>query len=100
MWSLKSQWVRRVRRLLRLCQSNTTLINFTGRASALLVFPSYNNQLKHNRGGFSVNPVKVYDKFGSLKKVISSKELQKRADMLIANPSQYRKTNNNKNSSA
>ena len=52
------------------------------------------------RGGFSVNPVKVYDKFGSLKKVISSKELQKRADMLITNPLQYRKTNKNKNSSA
>jgi len=44
-------------------------------------------------GGFSVNPVKVFDNSGSLKKVISSKELQKRADMLIANPSQYRKTN-------
>tara|TARA_B100000586_G_scaffold79999_1_gene56320 strand:- start:1252 stop:1437 length:186 start_codon:yes stop_codon:yes gene_type:complete len=48
------------------------------------------------RGGFSVNPVKVYDNSGSLKKVISSKELQKRADMLITNPSQYRKTNKNK----
>ena len=47
-----------------------------------------------------MNQVKIYDNFGSLKKVISSKELQKRADMLIANPSQYRKTNKNKNSSA
>ena len=75
-------------------------MSFTGRASALLVFPSYNNQLKHNRGGFSVNPVKVYDNSGSLKKVISSKELQKRADMLITNPSQYRKTNKNKPISA
>ena len=44
-----------------------------------------------------MNPVKVYDNSGSLKKVISSKELQKRADMLITNPSQYRKTNKNKN---
>ena len=44
-----------------------------------------------------MNPVKIYDNFGSLKKVISSKELQKRADMLITNPSQYRKTNKNKN---
>ena len=47
-----------------------------------------------------MNQVKIYDNFGSLKKVVSSKELQKRADMLIANPSQYRKTNKNKNSSA
>jgi len=47
-----------------------------------------------------VNQVKIYDNFGSLKKVISSKELQKRADMLITNPSQYRKINKNKNSSA
>jgi len=36
-----------------------------------------------------VNPVKVYDNSGSLKKVISSK-----------NPSQYRKTNKNKPISA
>ena len=43
-----------------------------------------------------MNQVKIYDNFGSLKKVISSKELQKRADMLITNPSQYRKTNKNK----
>jgi len=27
-WSLKSQWVRRVRRLLKLCQNNTILIRF------------------------------------------------------------------------
>ena len=47
-----------------------------------------------------MNQVKIYDNFGSLKKVISSKELQKRADMLISNPSKYRKTNKNKNSSA
>tara|TARA_B100001179_G_scaffold176201_1_gene131433 strand:- start:32 stop:199 length:168 start_codon:yes stop_codon:yes gene_type:complete len=47
-----------------------------------------------------VNQVKIYDNFGSLKKVISSKELQKRSEMLIANPSQYRKTNKKKNSSA
>ena len=47
-----------------------------------------------------MNQVKIYDNFGSLKKVISSKELQKREDMLISNPSQYRKTNKNKNSSA
>ena len=47
-----------------------------------------------------MNQVKIYDNFGSLKKVISSKELQKRADMLITNPSQYRKTNKNKNSPA
>jgi len=47
-----------------------------------------------------VNQVKIYDNFGGLKKVISSKELQKRADMLLTNPSQYRKTNKNKNSSA
>jgi len=40
-----------------------------------------------------MNPVKVYDSSGSLKKIISSKELKKRADMLIINPMQYRKTN-------
>jgi hypothetical protein len=40
-----------------------------------------------------MNPVKVYDSSGSLKKIISSKELKKRADMLITNPMQYRKTN-------
>ena len=83
-----------------MCQNNATLISFTGRAFALPVFSSYNNQLKDNRGGFSVNPVKVYDKSGSLKKVISSKELKKRADTLITNSSQYRKTNKNKPISA
>ena len=36
----ESQWVRRVHRLLRLCQNNTTLMSFTGRAFALPVFPS------------------------------------------------------------
>ena len=40
-----------------------------------------------------MNEVKIYDKSGSLKKIISSKELKKRADMLITNPMQYRKTN-------
>ena len=40
-----------------------------------------------------MNEVKIYDKSGSLKKIISSKELEKRADMLITNPMQYRKTN-------
>ena len=40
-----------------------------------------------------MNEVKIYDKSGSLKKVISSKELKKRADQLITNPMQYRKTN-------
>jgi len=39
-----------------------------------------------------MNEVKVYDKSGSLKKIISSKELKKRADKLITNPMQYRKT--------
>ncbi len=33
-----------------------------------------------------MNPVKVYDSSGSLKKIISSKELKKRADMLINKP--------------
>jgi|TARA_B100001964_G_scaffold203184_1_gene232023 hypothetical protein len=47
-----------------------------------------------------VNLVKVYDNSGGLKKVISSNELQRRADMLITNPSQYRKTNKNKPISA
>ncbi len=40
-----------------------------------------------------MNQVKIYDSTGSLKKIISSKELKKRADMLITNPMQYRKTN-------
>ena len=40
-----------------------------------------------------MNQVKIYDRSGSLKKIISSKELKKRADMLIINPMQYRKTN-------
>ena len=40
-----------------------------------------------------MNEVKIYDKSGCLKKTISSKELKKRADMLITNPMQYRKTN-------
>jgi hypothetical protein len=40
-----------------------------------------------------MNEVKVYDRSGSLKKIISSKELKKRADELITNPMQYRKTN-------
>ena len=40
-----------------------------------------------------MNEVKIYDKSGDLKKIISSKELKKRADMLITNPMQYRKTN-------
>jgi hypothetical protein len=40
-----------------------------------------------------MNEVKIYDSSGSLKKVISSKELKKRADKLITNPMQYRKTN-------
>ena len=40
-----------------------------------------------------MNEVKIYDKSGCLKKVISSKELKKRADQLITNPMQYRKTN-------
>jgi len=40
-----------------------------------------------------MNQVKIYDRSGSLKKIISSKELKKRADMLITNPMQYRKTN-------
>ena len=44
-------------------------------------------------GGIVMNEVKIYDKSGSLKKIISSKELKKRADMLITNPMQYRKTN-------
>ena len=38
-----------------------------------------------------MNQVKIYDRSGSLKKIISSKELKKRADMLITNPMQYRK---------
>jgi len=40
-----------------------------------------------------MNQVKIYDRSGSLKKIISSEELKKRADMLITNPMQYRKTN-------
>jgi len=40
-----------------------------------------------------MNQVKIYDRSGTLKKIISSKELKKRADMLITNPMQYRKTN-------
>ena len=40
-----------------------------------------------------MNEVKIYDRFGNLKKIVSSKELKKRADMLITNPMQYRKTN-------
>jgi len=40
-----------------------------------------------------MNQVKIYDRSGSLRKIISSKELKKRADMLITNPMQYRKTN-------
>jgi len=40
-----------------------------------------------------MNQVKIYDRSGSLKKIISSKELKKRADMLITNPMQYRKPN-------
>ena len=40
-----------------------------------------------------MNQVKIYDRSGSLKKIISSKELKKRADELITNPMQYRKTN-------
>jgi len=40
-----------------------------------------------------MNQVKIYDRSGSLKKIISAEELKKRADMLIANPMQYRKTN-------
>jgi len=40
-----------------------------------------------------MNEVKIYDRFGSLKKIVSSKELKKRADMLITNPMQYKKTN-------
>ena len=39
-----------------------------------------------------MNQVKIYDRSGSLKKVISSKELKKRADTLISHPMQYRKT--------
>ncbi len=39
-----------------------------------------------------MNQVKIYDRSGSLKKIISSKELKKRADALISNPMQYRKT--------
>ena len=44
-------------------------------------------------GVYTMNKVKVYDSSGTLKKIISSKELKKRADMLITNPMQYRKTN-------
>jgi len=40
-----------------------------------------------------MNQVKIYDRSGSLKKIISAKELKKRADILITNPMQYRKTN-------
>ena len=40
-----------------------------------------------------MNQVKIYDRSGSPKKIISAKELKKRADMLITNPMQYRKTN-------
>jgi hypothetical protein len=40
-----------------------------------------------------MNQVKIYDRSGSLKKIISSKELKKRADLLITNPMQYRKSN-------
>jgi hypothetical protein len=40
-----------------------------------------------------MNQVKIYDRSGSLKKIISAKELKKRADMLITNPMQYRKSN-------
>ena len=45
-----------------------------------------------------MNQVKIYDRSGSLKKIISAKELKKRADMLITNPMQYRKTNRNPSS--
>jgi len=47
-----------------------------------------------------VNLIKVYDNSGGLKKVISSNELQKWADMLITNSSQYRTTNKSKPISA
>jgi len=40
-----------------------------------------------------MNQVKIFDRSGTLKKIISSKELKKRADILITNPMQYRKTN-------
>ncbi|MBT6602101.1 MAG: hypothetical protein HOB32_10690 [Nitrospina sp.] len=46
-----------------------------------------------------MNEVKIYDKFGSLKKVVSSNELKKRADLLITSPMQYRKTNKKPSSS-
>ena len=40
-----------------------------------------------------MNEVKIYDSSGTLKKIISSKELKKRTDILITNPMQYRKSN-------
>ena len=44
--------------------------------------------------------VKVYDGSGNLKKVISVKALHKRSDMLVENPSLFRKNHRNAKSIA
>ena len=46
-----------------------------------------------------MHQVKIYDNSGKLKKVISSKELKIRSDILIKSPLLFRKSNKNPNPS-